>query len=41
MNGKSAGRQKVPRLGHVEWKVRYEPGTIEARGWKDGKTGAH
>jgi len=37
LNGKSQGRQKVPRLGHVEWKVRYEPGTIEAQGWKDGK----
>jgi beta-galactosidase len=24
-------------LGHVEWKVRYEPGVIEAQGWKDGK----
>jgi beta-galactosidase len=36
-NGKSMGRQKVPRLGHVEWKVRYEPGAIEAHGWKDGK----
>jgi beta-galactosidase len=37
VNGKSAGRQKVPHLGHVEWKVRYEPGVIEARGFKDGK----
>ena len=37
LNGKSQGRQKVPRLGHVEWKVRYEPGAIEAHGWKDGK----
>jgi beta-galactosidase len=37
VNGKSAGSQKVPHLGHVEWKVRYEPGTIEARGSKDGK----
>jgi beta-galactosidase len=37
LNGKSLGRQKVPRLGHVEWKVRYEPGTIAAHGWKDGK----
>jgi len=36
-NGKSMGRQKVPRFGHVEWKVRYEPGAIEAHGWKDGK----
>ncbi|MGB8844413.1 MAG: beta-galactosidase GalA, partial [Terracidiphilus sp.] len=37
LSGKSLGRQKVPRLGHVEWKVRYEPGTITAHGWKDGK----
>jgi beta-galactosidase len=37
VNGKSEGRQKVPHLRHVEWKVRYEPGTFEARGWKDGK----
>jgi beta-galactosidase len=37
VNGKSLGRQKVPRLGHVEWMPRYEPGVIEARGWKDGQ----
>jgi beta-galactosidase len=37
VNGKSQGSQKVPHLGHVEWKVRYEPGVIEARGSKDGK----
>lgn len=37
VNGKSLGSQKVPHLGHVEWKVRYEPGTIEARGSRDGK----
>ena len=37
LNGKSLGRQKVARLGHLEWKVRYEPGSIEAQGWKDGK----
>ena len=37
VNGKSLGSQKVPRLGHVEWKVRYEPGSIEACGLKEGK----
>jgi beta-galactosidase len=37
VNGKSQGSQKVPHLGHVEWKVKYEPGAIEARGSKDGK----
>jgi beta-galactosidase len=36
VNGVSAGRQKVPHLGHVEWKVKYMPGAIEARGLKDG-----
>jgi beta-galactosidase len=36
-NGKSQGRKKVPPLGHVEWKVRYEPGAIEVRGFKGGK----
>jgi beta-galactosidase len=36
-NGKSQGRQKVPHLGHIEWKVRYEPGFIEARAFKAGK----
>lgn len=37
VNGKSAGTQKVPHLGHIEWKAKYEPGVIEARGSKDGK----
>ena len=37
VNGKSLGSQKVPHLGHVEWKVKYEPGAIEARGSKGGK----
>ena len=37
VNGQSQGSKSVPHLGHVEWKVRYEPGGIEARGTKDGK----
>ena len=37
VNGQSAGSQKVPHLGHVEWKVKYEPGFIEARGSREGK----
>jgi beta-galactosidase len=37
VNGVSLGAQKVPRLGHVEWKAKYQPGSIEARGSKDGK----
>jgi beta-galactosidase len=35
VNGNSRGKQKVPSLGHVEWRVRYEPGAIEARGMKN------
>ena len=37
VNGKSQGSQKVPHLGHVEWKVRYEPGAIEARASRNGQ----
>jgi beta-galactosidase len=37
VNGVSQGSQKVPHLGHVEWKVKYEPGAIEARGSQGGK----
>jgi len=37
VNGKSLGKQKVPHLGHVQWKAKYEPGAIEARGFKGGK----
>ncbi len=37
LNGRSYGSQKVLPLTHVEWKVKYEPGVLEARGTKDGK----
>jgi beta-galactosidase len=37
LNGTSQGSQKVQPLTHLEWKVKYEPGVIEARGSKDGK----
>ncbi len=37
LNGKSQGKQKVEPLTHLEWKVKYEPGVIEARGSKNGK----
>jgi beta-galactosidase len=36
VNGNSLGRQKVPRLGHVQWNVKYEPGAIEARAYRGG-----
>ena len=37
VNGKSAGSKKVPHLGHVQWKVKYQPGAIEARASRSGK----
>ncbi|WP_158820806.1 beta-galactosidase GalA [Granulicella sp. S156] len=37
LNGQSQGSQKVVPLTHLEWKVKYEPGVIEARGSKNGK----
>jgi beta-galactosidase len=37
LNGKSRGAQKVEPYTHLEWKVPYEPGVLEARGTKDGK----
>jgi beta-galactosidase len=37
LNGQSQGSQKVQPLTHLEWKVKFEPGVLEARGTKDGK----
>src|SRR5579859_3969036 len=37
LNGKSLGSQTVKPLFHLEWKVPYEPGLLEARGSKGGK----
>ena len=36
-NGKSLGSKDVKKNSHVAWNVRYAPGAIEARGYKDGK----
>jgi beta-galactosidase len=37
VNGQSLGRKSVPALGHLEWVAKYQPGAIEARGFKDGQ----
>ena len=37
VNGQEPGKPEGSAPGHVEWKVKYEPGVIEARGTKDGK----
>ncbi len=36
-NGKSLGAKDVKKDSHVAWIVKYAPGSIEARGWKNGK----
>ena len=37
LNGKSLGAQTMKRDSHVEWKVKYTPGVIEARGYRNGR----
>ena len=37
LNGNSVGTRQVVKNSHLEWKVKYAPGVIEARGFKDGK----
>jgi beta-galactosidase len=37
LNGRSLGRRDVRRNAHAAWSVRYEPGTLEARGYRDGR----
>jgi beta-galactosidase len=37
LNGKSLGSQPVKKNGHLEWKVTYAPGMIEARASSGGK----
>jgi beta-galactosidase len=37
LNGQSLGKQSMPRNSHLTWKVKYEPGTLSAKGYTDGK----
>jgi beta-galactosidase len=37
LNGESLGAKDVNKDSHVAWVVKYAPGSIEARGFKDGK----
>jgi beta-galactosidase len=37
LNGASLGKKDMPRNGHLEWKVVYQPGTLEARGYRTGQ----
>ena len=38
LNGESLGKKQIEKYGHGEWNVIYAPGTIEVKGYKDGKT---
>ena len=37
LNGKSQGKKDMPRNGHLQWVVNYEPGTLEAVAYKKGR----
>jgi beta-galactosidase len=37
LNGRSLGVQAMRRNGYLQWEVPYEPGEIEARGYRAGK----
>jgi beta-galactosidase len=36
LNGTSLGRKPVPRNSHLEWKVKYAPGALIAKAYKNG-----
>ena len=37
LNGKSLGKKQMPRNGHLQWSVLYEPGKLAAIAYKKGK----
>ncbi len=37
LNGKSLGKKIMEREGHLEWKVKYAPGKLEAFGKRNGR----
>jgi len=37
LNKKSVGKKRMPANGHLEWKVKYAPGSLTAIGYKNGK----
>jgi len=40
LNGRSLGRKPMPRNRHLEWRVPYAPGKLEAIGYKGGRAAA-
>ncbi|GGI52788.1 beta-galactosidase [Mucilaginibacter galii] len=37
LNKRSLGKKSMPVNGHLEWQVAYQPGQLEAVGYRDGK----
>lgn len=37
LNGKTQGKKTMPKNGHLEWSVAYQPGTLKAIGYTGGK----
>ncbi|MEO6231004.1 MAG: beta-galactosidase GalA [Ferruginibacter sp.] len=37
LNNKSVGKKKMELNGHLEWMLNYKPGTLSAKGFKNGK----
>lgn len=37
VNGRKMGRKPMPKNGHLEWTVTYQPGAIQAIGYSGGK----
>ena len=37
VNGKNMGKKQMPHNGHLTWDVVYQPGRVEAIGYKNGK----
>lgn len=37
LNGKSLGKKDMPRNGHLNWNVNYEPGSLTAIGYRNGR----
>lgn len=41
LNGQSLGRRPVEKYTHLEWNVPFQPGEIQAIGYKNGQPAAH
>ena len=37
LNGKSLGKKTIEKYGHGEWNVPYSKGTLEVKGYRNGK----